>query len=318
MSNVIEFLNRAARQYYTGNPIISDEQFDSLADAVGYNQVGAKQHVNVKKHYHRMYSLQKFYEDETKVRPLAGVLNLCMSPKIDGAAVSHLFIEGHHVQSLTRGDGIEGRDVTEKFQASDLIPKFLNNAPQVFQVTGELAAPKTVENARNYAAGALNLGSVDEFRTRAVTFFAYACFPYTHGTFDADLRYLKSQGFNTVQDTGIHEEYPTDGVVFRINDNAVFEEQGYTSKHPKGAYALKERQECVETELLGVEWQVSRLGKVTPVALLKPVHIGDALVSRATLNNIGFIESLDLSIGDIVGVIKGGEVIPCITHKVDA
>jgi len=106
--------------------------------------------------------------------------------------------------------------------------------------------------------------------------------------------------------------------VFRVNDTQLFQDLGYTAKHPRGAYAKKERAAHVETKLLDVEWQVGKSGKVTPVAILEPVYIGDALVSRATLNNPGFIEMLDLQIGDTVAIIRSGEIIPCILHKVDA
>jgi len=90
-----------------------------------------------------------------------------------------------------------------------------------------------------------------------------------------------------------------------------------TAKHPRGAYARKERGECVETTLVAVEWQVGKSGKVTPVAILEPVLVGDAMVSRATLNNPAFIESLDLRIGDRVAVRRAGEIIPQIVHKVE-
>lgn len=322
MDNVIEFLNRASRHYYNGHPIISDEQFDSLADSVGYNQVGAKQHENVEKHFRRMYSLQKFYEGEGN-NPLdpakVGKLEISVTPKLDGAAVSLLYVEGKLVRVLTRGDGVEGRIVTDKFLATKLVPHELPPSfkASILQITGELAAPKHVENSRNYAAGALNLGSVEEFKSRAVNFFAYGVYPYLTDIFSNDMRILARHGFNTVQDKGLVEIYPTDGAVFRIDDNEKFESFGYTSKHPKGAFAKKERAEHVETTLLSVEWQVGKSGKVTPVALLEPVMIGDAMVSRATLNNPGFIEALDLRIGDRVALIRSGEIIPTIIHKVE-
>jgi DNA ligase (NAD+) len=188
----------------------------------------------------------------------------------------------------------------------------------VFQVIGEIAAPKNIENARNYAAGSLNLKDLEEFRTRAVSFFAYGVYPYTNETFSADMQELTSYGFDTVYANDIHNIYPCDGLVFRVDNNSTFYSLGYTAKHPRGAYAKKDRAEAVETQILAVEWNVGKTGKVTPVAILAPVKIGDALVSRATLNNPGFIEMLDLHIGDTVGVIRAGEIIPCITHKVDA
>ena len=106
MNKITEFLNRAARHYYSGNPIITDEQFDRLADSVGYSAVGAKQHENTEKHFHRMYSLQKYYEDEATKSPLEGHTNVTISPKLDGAAISVLYINGELSRVLTRGDGI--------------------------------------------------------------------------------------------------------------------------------------------------------------------------------------------------------------------
>lgn len=316
MNNITEFLDNASRHYYNGSPIISDEQFDKLAESVGYNKVGAKQHENVATHLYQMYSLTKWYEDENKPSPLKDEKDVRVSAKLDGAALDLLYADGHLVRALTRGDGKEGRDVTAKMLATNLVPHKVPRT-DVFQVIGEICAPKTVENSRNYAAGALNLGSVDEFRTRAVEFFAYGVYPYGNDTFTQDMNELAHYGFNTVFSKGIEEIYPTDGLVFRVNSNARFDELGFTSKFPRGAYAKKERQECVETTLLDVEWQVGKSGKVTPVAILEPVMVGDAVVSRATLNNPGFIEALDLYIGDTVAIRRAGEIIPQVVHKVE-
>lgn len=318
MNKLVQFLDEACRYYYAGVPIISDEQFDSLAESCGYNKVGAKQHEDVERHQYPMYSLQKWYSDEQTTNPLEGYTNITMTPKLDGAAVSLLYVGGVLVRALTRGDGTEGRLVTEKFLATNLVPKTIDmGLGSVVQITGELCAPVHVENSRNYAAGSLNLGSVEEFKTRAVTFFAYGVFPYITETFDGDMKALHQLGFNTVQDKDIDQIYPTDGVVFRVNSNHTFDELGYTSKHPRGAYARKERGELVETVLIGVDWQVGKSGKVTPVGILEPVMVGDAQVSRATLNNPGFIEALGLQIGDRVAIRRAGEIIPQVVHKVE-
>ena len=190
--------------------------------------------------------------------------------------------------------------------------------PEVLQITGEVVAPLNIENARNYAAGALNLKSVEEFKARVLSFYAYGVFPYVTELYSKDMAYLERLGFNTVKAPELLAAFPSDGMVYRVNNNKLFESMGYTAEYPKGAYALKIRGQHVETTLLGVEWQVGKSGKVTPVALLDPVYIGDALVSRATLNNPGFIEALDLNIGDKVAIIRAGEIIPCVLHKVDA
>jgi DNA ligase (NAD+) len=316
--SIKQYLDAASQAYYAGFPIISDEQFDRLAETAQYSAVGA-QAVGAKcKHYYPMYSLQKHYEDEGKPNPLADMGDVSMSVKLDGAAISLLYVDGQLVQALTRGDGVEGQVITDKLLSStSLVPRTILSK-KVIQVTGEIVAPKHITNARNYAAGSLNLKDITEFATRAISFFAYSVSPSFHDTYDKDMVHLKLLGFNTVQETDLEKIYPTDGVVFRVNNNLKFEELGYTSKHPRGAYARKERAEHVETKLLDVEWQVGKSGKVTPVAILEPVLVGDAMVSRATLNNPGFIEALGLEIGDTVAIIRAGEIIPCVLHKVEA
>lgn len=315
--NIKAYLDEASISYYSGSPIISDEVFDRLAESIGYSKVGAKQHENVCKHFYPMWSLQKYYEDEG-VKPLAEYSNKSSTPKLDGAAISILYLDGKLSQVLTRGDGTEGRDITNKFLASKTLIPHSIDLLGAYQVTGEIVAPKHVENSRNYAAGALNLKDEAEFCTRAINFFAYGVYPYLTNSFSNDMQELSRLGFNTVQDPDIHKIYDCDGVVFRIDDNKLFTELGYTSKFPRGAYALKERKEAVETEILAVEWGVGKSGKVTPVAILKPVMIGDKCVTRATLNNSAFIEALGICIGDTVGVVLNGEIIPGITHKVEA
>lgn len=315
MNKLEQFLNTASRLYYAGTPIISDEQFDQLADSCGYNKVGAQEQGVKAKHLYQMYSLQKYYEDEGK--PPLDNKGLAMSMKLDGAAISLLYVEGELVQALTRGDGVEGQVILDKILAhKGLVPHKIN-LKGVVQVTGEIVAPKHIENARNYAAGSLNLKSSDEFKTRAVSFFAYGVQPQVCDTYTGDLKALKHEGFQVINEPELDKIYPCDGLVFRVNSNQEFYSLGYTAKHPRGAYAKKERQQHVETTLLDVEWQVGKSGKVTPVAILEPVMIGDAMVSRATLNNPGFIEALDLRIGDRVAIVRSGEIIPCILHKVD-
>jgi NAD-dependent DNA ligase len=317
MNKIKQYLDAASANYYAGNPSMTDDAFDRLAESIGYNELGARQHENIRRHFHPMYSLQKYYEDEG-TKPLAGIPNITTTPKLDGAAISLLYVDGNLAMALTRGDGTEGTDITDKVIARrDLVPLTVYRT-DTHQVIGEVVAPKAIANARNYAAGALNLKDLEEFRTRAISFYAYGVYPSVANTFVRDMEYLAELGFETIYANDLHNIYPCDGLVFRVNDNSLFAEMGYTSKHPRGAYAKKERAEAVETEILSVEWSVGKSGKVTPVAILKPIMIGDKLVSRATLNNPGFIEMLGLCIGDTVGVILGGEIIPCITHKVEA
>jgi len=317
MNKLHKFLDQASQAYYAGTPTISDQVFDQLADSCGYNKIGAVAHGKKAKHLYPMYSLQKFYEDEGKSDPLAG-LDITTSIKLDGAAISLLYINGILAQALTRGDGTEGQVITDKmYEHGNLVPLNIELTGTI-QITGEIVAPLHVENSRNYAAGSLNLKDLNEFKTRAIEFFAYQATPSLRKHWSDDMTVLKYHGFNTVLEPDLGKIYPSDGIVVRVENNHQFEQLGYTSKHPRGAYARKERAAHVETKLLAVEWNVGKTGKVTPTAILEPVKIGDALVSRATLNNPGFIEALDLQIGDTVAIARAGEIIPCILHKVDA
>jgi DNA ligase (NAD+) len=318
MKTLETYLDACAKAYYAGNPIISDAIFDQLAESSGYNKVGAHQAAGAHPHLYPMFSLQKFYPGEGQRRPLEGVLDVSVSVKLDGAAVSLLYIDGELVRGLTRGDGTVGQDITEKLLSTNsLIPHKVRGLPGVYQITGEIVAPKHIENARNYAAGALNLKDLEQFKTRAVSFFAYNVYPNLGETYDSDMQYLKRLGFATIKDGELDKVYPSDGLVFRVNSNHQFHELGYTSKHPRGAYALKDRQECVETVLRSVEWNVAKTGRVTPVAVFDAVTIDGKTVTRATLNNPGFIEALGIQLGDTIAVRLAGMIIPEVTHKID-
>ena len=127
---------------------------------------------------------------------------------------------------------------------------------------------------------------------------------------------LHEEGFEVVTKFDA-SNYPTDGKVYRLNDNHEFYRLGFTDHHPRGAFAFKEQKEGVVTKLLDVTWQVGKSGVVSPVAILEPVVVGDATVSRATLHNIEYIRGLDLEIGCMVEVIRSGEIIPRILRRVD-
>jgi len=308
------FLDYASAKYYAGDPIISDEEFDKLAEYHGYESVGAPVVGDRIAHAFPMWSLQKCYDDEPLIC-LGGVV--ATTRKLDGAAVANYYIYGKHVLSLTRGDGKEGLDITANMRT--LVPQEIEYGEvDILQITGEVVAPKTIDNARNYAAGALSLKSVEEFKTRDLTFIAYGVNPNQYDTWTEDMQTLAAFGFKTVYTSDPHylDEFPQDGTVFRIDDYLRYYEAGYTSKHPRGAFALKERKGGVITKLLNVEWQVGRSGVVSPVAILEPVIIGEAKVARATLHNIKYIQELDLEIGCLVEVVRSGEIIPRVVRRI--
>ena len=307
-----DFIEKAACAYYSGYPIISDEEFDALVAKYNYNDVGYQVTDGVP-HMFRMYSLQKVFNLDDIPTPNSKYVR---TPKLDGAAVSLLYVNGHFALGLTRGDGNLGRDITLKLE--ELVPLSIPMKGEV-QITGEIVCPSSVPNARNVAAGSLNIKDIHEFRARArdLVFVAYDMqFEKDYSNYIDAMNALAHEGFNVVT-TFDHSNYPTDGWVYRINDQKSFQKMGHTAHHPRGAFALKEQKEGVHTELLDVVWQVGKSGVVSPVAILDPVEVEEAIVGRATLHNIEYIRSLDLEIGCVVEVIRSGEIIPRILRRVD-
>lgn len=301
----MKFLDRLSDAYYKGEPLVSNEIFDELAKRYGYTAVGTSTEREIT-HAYRLYSLDKVYPGD-KIPFTEGV----RTPKLDGAAVAAYYENGNLVWGATRGDGIRGQDITEKL--CHLLPKQVKHENS-FQVVGEVVTTLGKDNLRNYASGALNLKDIEEFKKRELYFVAYDMAPSPCETYEETLALLAQMGFGVVN--GLYlDKFPTDGVVVRLNSNKEYERAGFTSKHPRGAYALKENKSAVRTTLLDIEWQVGRSGVVSPVAILRPVDIDGAMVSRATLHNWAYIEQLGLEKGCEVGVIRAGEIIPRIVER---
>lgn len=318
------FLDEACYNYYKGEPTLTDEEFDFLAKKYNYDSVGHKITDGVP-HLFRMYSLQKVLLEEEIPNG-----HYVVSPKWDGAAVSLLYVHGKLVTALTRGDGIIGKEITQKIK--DLVPNELDqesqfdSLPTFLQISGEVVAPNKVSaNPRNYASGALNLKDWKKWKDRKdnLYFVAYDVHGSksndlinTASTYVTQMQWVEGMGFRVCTnfaDIG----FPTDGEVWRLNNLAEFEAAGYTSHHPRGAFAMKKMSEGVITTLQGVIWQTGKSGVVSPVGLLHPIEINGAVVSRATLHNMDYIRSLNLEIGCDVEVIRAGEIIPRIVRRVD-
>jgi len=194
-----------------------------------------------------------------------------------------------------------------------------------------LEGKKTFQNPRNTVSGSLKLKSVAECKTRPMRFFAYHIPQSNNATHEQNLKQLQRLGFNTNEfwkantvdeimkiSEGIGASrdslpFEIDGMVVKLNDLAMQRELGSTSKSPRWAIAYKFKAERAYTPLLSVEFQVGRTGAVTPVANLAPVRLAGTTVKRATLHNFDEVARLDLHFGDMVGVEKGGEIIPKIT-----
>ena len=314
-----DLLDMACLAYYQdGDPILTDAQFDRLAELHNYHNVGYTPTDGIR-HTYQMYSLQKCFDILEAPFGVLGT-NVVLSVKLDGAAVALTYINGKLTQALTRGDGIHGKDILDKMRL--IVPEYIQ-IKGIVQITGEVVAPETIENARNYAAGALNLKYLRDFMDREILF-------YVHGmeddcdymgdveygdTWQTRMEFLKDQGFNTVH-THMTDGLPKDGLVYRINDTYDFIARGFTAKQPRGAFALKDKQKGVVTKLEDVKWPVGKSGVVSPVAILSPVKIGDATISRATLHNMDYILDLNLEIGCDVEIIRSGEIIPRVVRRV--
>ena len=314
-----DLLDMACLAYYQdGDPILTDAQFDRLAELHNYHNVGYTPTDGIR-HTYQMYSLQKCFDILEAPFGVLGT-NVVLSVKLDGAAVALTYINGKLTQALTRGDGIHGKDILDKMRL--IVPEYIQ-IKGIVQITGEVVAPDSIENARNYAAGALNLKYLRDFIDREVLFYAHGM--EDDGDYMGDVEYgdtwqtrmefLKDQGFNTVH-THMTDGLPKDGLVYRINDTYDFIARGFTAKHPRGAFALKDKQKGVVTKLEDVKWQVGKSGVVSPVAILSPVKIGDATISRATLHNMDYILDLNLEIGCDVEIIRSGEIIPRVVRRV--
>jgi len=273
--------------------------------------------------------------------------------KIDGVAMSLRYEHGQLTQGVTRGDGTRGDVVTANVRTIRTLPLALRpgpDQPQDFEVRGEVFLPLPVfaelnaereqngeallANPRNAASGTLKLQSSAQVAARRLRFYAYALLtPGRHfSSHSAALEALSRYGLpvlNTWRRCAdiaevldfVHQwskqrfELPvaTDGIVIKVDDLRQQDQLGYTAKSPRWAIAYKYPAEAARTRLNDVIYNVGRTGAVTPVAVLTPVALAGTVVKRATLHNANQIEALDLRLGDLVFVEKGGEIIPKIT-----
>lgn len=324
-----DYIKQLQDAYYAGESLVSDEQYDALIEQYG---TGVEEGIGPKgdiAHLNPMYSLQKVYPDRGDEFPL-DPRGLAKTDKLDGCAIELVY---HRVgedlwvldHMATRGSVESGKLIPHVRHAGLKIPTSFEFDPYLpslvkIQVTGEVCVTAdNVDNARNIASGKINLDSDSEFLEAAsvfgLRFYAYSIMGNDRmsicTTYDDDLVSLAEMGFLTVDHAPEH--VARDGVVYRINEHALYMAHGFTSKFPRGAFAVKKDKDFVVTTLLDVEWNVGRTGKVVPTAIVEPVEIEGAVVSRATLNNPRFIELMGLYIGCKVKLIRSGEIIPCIT-----
>lgn len=277
---------------------------------------------------------------------------ICCELKYDGTSISLTYENGKLVRAVTRGDGEKGDDVTDNVKTIRTIPLVLhgNNYPEHFEIRGEILMPWEVfeelnrekeareeplfANPRNAASGTLKLQNSAIVASRKLDAYLY----YLLGEeLPCDGHYENLQtaagwGFKISEHTkkthSLEEVFEyirywdterknlpvaTDGIVLKVNSMRQQKSLGFTAKSPRWAIAYKFQAERALTRLNRVTYQVGRTGAITPVANLDPVQLSGTIVKRASLHNVDIIEGLDLHIGDMVYVEKGGEIIPKIT-----
>lgn len=290
-----------------------------------------------------------FYERVKKA--LNEDFEICCELKFDGTSISLTYEDGKLVRAVTRGDGEKGDDVTDNVKTIRTIPLVLHgDYPRSFEIRGEILMPwvsfealnrereareePLFANPRNAASGTLKSQNSAVVAARKLDAYLY----YLLGEdLPADGHYECLQkaaqwGFKisehmkkarTLQEVFDYINYwdterknlpvATDGIVLKVNSLRQQKNLGYTAKSPRWAIAYKFQAERALTRLNKVTYQVGRTGAITPVANLDPVQLSGTVVKRASLHNADIIEGLDLHIGDMVYVEKGGEIIPKIT-----
>lgn len=299
------------------------------------------------------YSREEVIDFDARVRKEVGEVEYVCELKFDGTSISLLYEHGCLVRAATRGDGTVGDDVTENVRTIRSIPLQLRGTgyPDLFEIRGEILMPyKSFErlnreredigetpfaNPRNAAAGSLKQQSSAVTASRDLDAFLYTLvgdnLPYT--THYESLMAARQWGFKISDHIQLcrnldevmafiqhwdkaRESLPfaTDGAVIKVNSYAMQKQLGSTAKAPRWAVAYKFKAEQALTRLLSVDFQVGRTGAITPVANLEPVQLAGTVVKRASLHNAEQIALLDIRLGDMVYVEKGGEIIPKITE----
>ena len=360
--------------YILAKPTISDYEFDMMLEELARlerefpeflspssptQRVGGgitKEFKSVK-HRYPMLSLSNSYSKEdiedfiNRIKKsVDGEVEFCCELKFDGLSISLQYENGILTRAVTRGDGVQGDDVTTNVKTIRTVPlKLHGDYPPFFEMRGEIVMPfesfdklneQRIEagddlfaNPRNAAAGTLKLQDSKEVARRRLDNYCYYMMmddlEERYQTHYESLQAARQWGFNISNymalcksveeifdfinywDVKRHElPFAIDGIVLKVNNYEQQQTLGFTAKSPKWAIAYKFKAEEVETELQSVDFQVGRHGTITPVANLSPVLLAGTTVKRATLNNEDFIRQFDLHYGDTVTVVKGGEIIP--------
>ena len=298
------------------------------------------------------YSIEELHEFFDRVEREVGKVEYVCELKFDGTAISLTYENGRLTRAVTRGDGRSGDDVTTNVRTIRTVPLELtgDNVAPLFEIRGEIFMPyasfdrlnaereqageQLFANPRNAAAGTLKQQNSAVVAHRGLDCTLYQTVGEgvsVHSHWES-LEMARAWGFKISHEARVCHSaaevdqfiahwdearhklpFPTDGVVIKVNDYEAQQQLGFTSKVPRWAVAYKFKAEQALTSLESVAFQVGRTGAITPVANLSPVLLAGTTVKRATLHNAEQIAQLDIRLGDMVYVEKGGEIIPKIT-----
>lgn len=351
MKELITQLNKYTKAYDEGNPLISDEEWDNLyfelkklEDESGTilgnsptQSIPFEVKTSLKKvtHNHPMLSLDKT-KSTSDLEAFASKNPVIAMCKMDGLTCSLRYVDGKLFRAETRGNGEVGEDITHNALHINSIPKQIEIKDD-FVVDGEIICTtddfepfaEKYKNPRNFAAGSIRLLNSKESASRCLTFVAWDCISDIEGcqTLSQKLQALATIGFTVVpwasgdvkdcidEMTECAEQlgYPIDGIVFKYDNCAYYNSLGQTGHHARGGLAYKFYDDVYTTSFIGFDFNVSRNGILTPVAIFRPVDIDDTTVERASLHNVNTLKQLcaePIHVGDTVGVIKSNMIIP--------
>ena len=296
-----------------------------------------------------VFNEEEIREFDSRIRKEGIIPEYVCELKIDGLSVSLIYEHGKLVSGATRGDGITGEDITENVKTIKTIPFTINKDIDI-EVRGEIYMSKKVfndlnkireeqgkpllQNPRNAAAGSIRqLDSKVAAQRKLDTFIYHLPNPEDYGikTHNEALKFMKDLGFKTNPNNRLvgnidevmefinyhtvhrHElPYEIDGIVIKLNNLNDQKEMGFTAKYPRWATAYKFPAEEVLTKLTDIIFTVGRTGQITPNAVLEPVLVQGSTIRKATLHNENYVIEKDIKIGDIVSIIKAGDVIPAV------
>lgn len=356
MIELVNQLNKYIDAYEQGEPLISDKEWDELyfklkemesetgvslpyspTQSIHYPNVVTK--LNKVTHNHPMLSLDKT-KDIKVIKSFFNNKEYIAMPKLDGLTCSLLYLDGGLARAETRGNGVEGEDITHNILANPSVPNHINTNEKEFIIDGEIICSyetfKNFEsdytNPRSFASGSARLLNSIESKNRGIIFIAWDVIKGFDKINTLEERLTKLQdffGFNVVTHLSgkdietieskienikeLNNSIPIDGIVFKYNNVEEYEACGRTDHHFKGGIAYKFYDEVYPTKLKDISWTMGRTGVLTPVAIFEPIVIDGTTVERASLHNVSIMKKLlgnCAYVGEPLEIYKANQIIP--------